>query len=105
MENSQSKLIITRASAFVNKLRNVSIYVNDKEVGTIADGETKEFEIESGAITVRANIDWCSSQKLELNAQPNSVIKLALSNNVNALTGTFVMLVNPTNYMKLVQVS
>lgn len=62
-----AKIIIERSSEWNNKAREIGIYIDRKKVGTINDGETQEYEVENGKHEVFAKIDWCSSQKIELN--------------------------------------
>ena len=55
---------ITREKEFMNLWRNYRIYIDDVEVGAIANGETKEFEVDPGVHRVKSKIDWCGSQEL-----------------------------------------
>jgi len=60
-----TKLIVTRAAEWNNKAREFGIYLNEKKIGTIADGETKEFEIKPGNHKINGKVDWCKSPILE----------------------------------------
>ena len=73
-----AKLIISRTSELNNRAREFGIYLNNKKIGTIANGETKEFEIEPGIHKINAKIDWCKSQTTEFNIIENEskVIKI-----------------------------
>ncbi|RZK10703.1 MAG: hypothetical protein EOO46_09680 [Flavobacterium sp.] len=57
---------IQRTSEYNNKLRDFGIYVDGIKVGTIADGEVKEFTTTPGTHVVAAKIDWCSSQNVSV---------------------------------------
>ena len=46
--NIMPSLIINRTSEYSYKLSEYVIYVDDEEIGTINDGETKEIEINAG---------------------------------------------------------
>jgi len=59
-----SKINIQRTSEYVNRLRNLGVYIDDKKVGTVSNGETKEFEIPAGSHLICCKIDWCSSPQL-----------------------------------------
>ncbi len=74
-----TKIIIKRNSEWNNKVREIGIYVDGEKVGTINDGETQEYEIESGKHEVFAKIDWCRSQKIELNTSENETVTLKLT--------------------------
>jgi len=59
-----SILIIKRANETLNMLRNYKVYLDEKEIGVIANGQTKAFDISPGVHSVRLKIDWVGSQKL-----------------------------------------
>ena len=60
-------LIIKRKKEYFNFLRNYQIFVDEKKIGEISYGETKEFEINSGIHKLEAKIDWCSSAVMDTN--------------------------------------
>ncbi|APG65018.1 hypothetical protein LPB136_06450 [Tenacibaculum todarodis] len=62
-----TKIIIERSSEWNNKAREIGIYIDREKAGTINDGETQEYEVENGKHEIFAKIDWCRSQKIELN--------------------------------------
>ena len=74
-----TKLIITRTSEWNNKAREFGIYLNDKKIGVIDDGEKKEFEIEPGIYKINGKIDWCKSQKIEFNITENESKEIEIS--------------------------
>lgn len=59
------KLIIKRNSEWNNKGRNFRLFVDGEEIGKIANGETREFEVRRGQHTFHAKIDWCQSKKIQ----------------------------------------
>ena len=58
---------IQRTSELNNRLRDYRIYIDGEKIGTIADGETKDFIISSGQHSIVAKIDWCSSPEISFN--------------------------------------
>lgn len=60
-------LVIKRNSEYVNKLRKIGIYVNSVKTDEISDGETIALELPNGTYTIKAKIDWCSSNLLTIN--------------------------------------
>jgi hypothetical protein len=54
-------LKIARLNEKTNRLRAIKIFVDGVNVGTIANGETKDFEVAAGAHEIIAKIDWCTS--------------------------------------------
>lgn len=67
-----SQLIINRRSEWANRGRKIGLYLNEEKIGTIKNGETKEFQIEPGNYNLIAKIDWCGSQKHKLSLKENS---------------------------------
>tara|TARA_B100001063_G_C16474445_1_gene409427 strand:+ start:78 stop:488 length:411 start_codon:yes stop_codon:yes gene_type:complete len=74
-----SKLIIDRKSEFANRGRKIGLYLNNEKIGTIENGETKEFEIEPGNYNLQAKIDWCGSQKQEILLNENELKNVELT--------------------------
>lgn len=73
------KLIIQRESEANNKARKISIYIDEKNVGTLANGETRAYDVEVGPHEVFAKIDWCGSQKvtIDITESPEHALKLS----------------------------
>ena len=66
-----AKIKIQRASKYANKIRDYKIFIDGQNVGTISDGETKEFEVMPGKRTVTAKIDWCCSPDFVIDVSAN----------------------------------
>jgi hypothetical protein len=74
-----AKIIINRSSEYSNNLRSIGIYMNDKKIGDIADGESKEFEVEEGEYRLRAKIDWCRSNPIDVKINHDEILRFNLS--------------------------
>ena len=57
---------IHRTKEYNNKLRDFIILIDGKEIGKIANGESKDFEMLPGHHIINAKIDWCSSPELSI---------------------------------------
>jgi len=66
---------ITRVRPYGEMLRSYEIFIDDIYRGEIKIGETKEFAIKNGIHTVRAKIDWGSSNELCVNVD-DSIVEL-----------------------------
>ena len=62
-------VIIKRTSEYNNWLRDYQLFLDGKKIGTVANGQTKEFETTSGQHTILAKIDWCSSPEISFTLQ------------------------------------
>jgi len=74
-----AKLIIKRTSEWNNRMRDIEIYLEEEKIGVIANGEVKAFEIESGEHNLKSKIDWCGSEILTFNLNPNETKTIELS--------------------------
>lgn len=75
-----SRIIINRKNEWNNRLRSVHIYIDGQKAGSIANGESKAFDIEPGLHQVRAGIDWCSSKELPFTIGEDEKKYFTLSN-------------------------
>lgn len=57
-------------------MRDYKIFIDGQQVGTIANGETKDFATMSGQHIVSAKIDWCCSPEVSINISDNETINL-----------------------------
>lgn len=69
-------LTIKRPSTFVNGYRNYTVKVDGKTVGSISDGQTKEFTLDKGAFKVTAHMDWYSSNPVYIDTNERQEITL-----------------------------
>ncbi|MGX1025062.1 hypothetical protein [Psychroflexus sp. MBR-150] len=73
------KLVIKRAKEWANGARNYRLYLNDKKIGKIGNGETEVIEIEPGSHKLQAKIDWCSSENINFEIEDNETYEVKLS--------------------------
>lgn len=74
-----AKLIIRRTSEWNNRMRSFGIYLNDQKIGTIRNGEIKEFEVEPGIHELKAKIDWCESETIKVEVKADKAKALELT--------------------------
>ncbi len=74
-----AKLIIKRTSEWNNRIRDIGIYIDGEKIGVIENGQTKEYDIESGEHQLRTKIDWCGSETMTFNVTDNEIHKVELS--------------------------
>jgi hypothetical protein len=74
-----TKLIIKRTYEWNNLMRNFGVYLDDKKIGTVANGETAEYEVKSGKHKLNSKIDWCGSRTIEFEIKENETKTIELS--------------------------
>jgi len=74
-----SKLVVNRRSEWANRARKIGLYLDDQKIGAIANGESKEFDLNPGNYKLKAKIDWCGSQLNHLEIKENEVTEVDLT--------------------------
>ena len=74
-----AKIKIKRTNEWNNRTRQIGVYLDNNKIGTILNGETKEFDIPSGQHTVRAKIDWCGSKNITIQTNENEIKTVTIS--------------------------
>ena len=70
---------LQRTSEFLNRRRDYNIFIDGQQIGTIANGETKDITTSVGPHTITAKIDWCSSPDLLIDVHENQATTLKVS--------------------------
>ncbi|MBW8523938.1 YusG family protein [Chryseobacterium chendengshani] len=95
-----AKIIINRSSEFSNILRSIEIFLDNEKIGEIKDGESKEFEIAAGNHALKAKIDWCSSNLINLNIKEEEILRYNLSGR-NPFLALFYITLGKDQYLEL----
>lgn len=66
------KIIIKRLPAYGDALRDYKIYIDGKKIGSIGEGESKEFEVPEGKHIIYGKIDCFKSQKIAFDIVDNN---------------------------------
>ncbi len=61
-----SKLIIHRNHQWYSGPRDFNIYLDNRKIGEVGNGDTKEFKISDGSHILFAKIDWFESERIEI---------------------------------------
>ena len=59
-----AKMTIERSSEWINKFRDIGIYLDGKKLDVIANGEIKSFDLSPGRHSIYSKIDWITSREL-----------------------------------------
>ena len=70
---AKTKLVITRKSRWLNKLRGYSVWIDGEKKGVIRNGDTEEFLVAPGKHIVRCKVDWCSSRDYEFTVNEGEI--------------------------------
>jgi hypothetical protein len=67
---------LKRTSEYNNRMRDYKIFIDGQQVGTIANGEIKDFPTTVGQHIVTAKVDWCSSPDISIDINDNQIKNL-----------------------------
>ncbi|MHC5202143.1 hypothetical protein [Myroides sp. LJL119] len=76
---------VNRPSNFVYGYRKYRIKIDGKTVGSISDGQTKEFTLPKGVFKVTAHIDWCSSNPIYIDTNQQELTHMVVKPFILAL--------------------
>lgn len=72
-------ITVERSNEYLNYFRAIKIYIDGVYVGDVANGNKASFEVPEGEHTVRAKIDWCSSEEHTMTVMNDSEQTLKLT--------------------------
>jgi len=72
-------LIISRKNEWMNRLRKIGVYLDGEKIGTVSNGETKEFQVSAGLHQLHTKIDWCGSRTIPFTIAENESKTFELS--------------------------
>ena len=99
-------LKITRSDEYANRMRNILISLDGKDLGRLSHAETKDFEIAAGMHHLRAKIDWCGSNKITFTIAENEtahfyVDSFAKHNPLGIFAGIFYITFGAGRYLHM----
>ena len=66
MRLTMAKISIERSNAYINRFRDIHIFIDGEKVGSLANGESADYTTTAGQHEVVAKIDWCRSPKISV---------------------------------------
>jgi hypothetical protein len=84
MNSIPSSILVERSSQWVNRMRDINIYIDGKYAGSVSNGKTAEFPVSSGTHNIYAKVDWCATRSQEITIPPGQSLYLELG---SPLTG------------------
>jgi hypothetical protein len=78
-------LKVSRDSGYADSLRAYAVVLDDKKIGELRNGETKEFSIPPGPHKLSLKIDWCGSRALNVTATEGKTLSFRASSNLRGL--------------------
>lgn len=79
---SKAKIILTRPSAWMNRFRPYSVFIDDVHAGNIKNGSSEEFLLNAGTHNIKCKIAWYSSSVYTINIEQGSVEYLLVKSGI-----------------------
>jgi hypothetical protein len=101
-------LTVTRDSGYADKIRKYEVLIDGKQVGEIANGETKSFDVTPGGHTIQLKIDWARSNQIEFTSSNNEDLRFKVSSplrGINLIKSILFATVLSHKYLILEQLS
>jgi hypothetical protein len=101
-------LTVSRDSGYVDNLRAYHILLDGKKIGKLKNGETREFTVDPGSHSIKAKIDWCSSQTLDFTATDGEPLVFHVKSNLRGMRLSLIfwkVLFAPDSYLHLERIS
>jgi len=98
---TQSTLRIIRGPSRFDALRPYVIYVNDKEIGTVAHDSVVDFPVPIGQLVVEAYCDWAGSPPLTVEVAPFERIDIEVANARGPIRSLWAIAFRPNHYLTL----
>ncbi|HMJ47421.1 MAG TPA: hypothetical protein VK498_08825 [Ferruginibacter sp.] len=73
MTSIMETIRIERTNEYINRWRDYEIYIDGKKIGTISNGETKDFDLAVGEHTLFCKVDWAGSTRITFNIGINEI--------------------------------
>ena len=80
-----NQLVIERQSEWYNRFKNVRLFVDGTKVGVVKNGEKKVLNVEEGSHIIQAKVDWCGSNKLNVEVNKDLHIELKANRKIRSL--------------------
>jgi hypothetical protein len=85
MFQAPATITINRTSAYPDRLRNYTIFVDDKIVGRVWAEGSIEIPVTPGNHIIAIKIDWCGSNKLPFSIREGESLHFECSSNLMGL--------------------
>ncbi len=72
----KARIVLRRSSEWLNRARNLKVFIDGEQAGTIANGDTKDFLLSPGPHTISCKVDWCSSRDFSVSLGENETAYL-----------------------------
>jgi len=77
-----STLRLTRDSGYADRIRAYRVFLDEKKIGEIRNGENKEFSVSPGQHELSVRIDWAGSKTVQFMIGENEAVTFRVKSNL-----------------------
>ena len=78
--DNKTKIIITRGSEWLNRLRAYAVFIDGNQVGTVKNNSSEEFIVEPGVHKLYCKLAYYSSQEFTIDIKQDEIVYLRTKN-------------------------
>jgi hypothetical protein len=99
----EGRVTLTRAKAYVDKVRAYKVLLDGQSVGRIKEGETQSFSAPAGPHQLQLKVDWAGSPTFTFDLAPGDDVRFICRPKANAFTAILYSLFARNKYLLLVR--
>ncbi|PWT70168.1 MAG: hypothetical protein C5B59_21100 [Bacteroidetes bacterium] len=89
----KSKIILTRRTQWLNRVRTYHVFIDGVEVGSIRDGASEEFVVTPGNHTIQCKIAWYGSPVFPVLVEPERIEYLVVKSGMRYYWFALILLI------------
>ena len=97
---SQANIEVVRKRFVFGMARSLKVNINNEMVGALSFGKSNEYLVNPGKVVIQVSMDWCKSNKVELNLKSGESVSLK-ADSINILFAGFLCFLSPSSVFNL----
>ncbi|HWC54929.1 MAG TPA: hypothetical protein VG676_15190 [Chitinophagaceae bacterium] len=90
---TKTKIIVSRSSEWMNRLRTYKVLINGNQVGMVKNGGTEEFSVQPGNNSVQCKVDWYSSKPFSIDIKEGETAYLRVRSGMKLYWPFFIAII------------
>lgn len=71
-----TKVILSRPTQWMNRLRGYRIFINGEKIATIKNGASEDILVKPGTNSIECKLDWCGSRPFVIDIKEGETVYL-----------------------------
>jgi hypothetical protein len=96
-----AKIVVLRRTGKVDRFRSYRVLVDGERVGSLRQGEQKEFDVAPGRHKVEVIVDWGRSPAISVDLKPTDSVRLECTSQASISSAVFRIFFRRRQYLSL----